>query len=67
MIKFFGGSEQHMVAVTEQDVQILTIEERDRKIKRLTCNMGNIKRNYSCVALDNNDQYIYAGTTSGKF
>lgn len=65
MIKYFNGSEDNLVAVTENNVQILSIEQKDRKIQTLVCNLGNIKRSYSCVTIDPSDEYVYAGTTSG--
>lgn len=67
MIKYFNGSENHLVAVTDENVQILTVEQKDRKIQRLVCNLGNIKRSYTCLAIDKADEYVYAGTTTGKF
>ena len=28
-------------------------------------NFGNLKRNFTCVAIDQNDEYAYCGTTTG--
>ena len=28
-------------------------------------NLGNIKRSFNCLAIDHNDEYVYAGTQTG--
>ena len=65
MISFFRHSCTKICAVTNNSVQILTIDDNHKKITKLACNMGNIKRSYSCLVIDANDDYVYAGTKTG--
>lgn len=65
MIKFFRHQTSKICAVSDNSVQILTIDEKNKKISRLSCNTGNIKRSYTCLVIDAEDTYVYAGTTTG--
>ena len=67
MIKYYHGSDINLVASSENSVQLLTIDKANKKIKRLNCNLGNIKRSFSCLAIDRNDGFAYAGTVTGTY
>lgn len=54
-----------MIAVLQNGVQVLTIDKVYKKILSLTVNFGNVKRHFTCVAVDNNDSYCYVGTKTG--
>lgn len=36
-----------------------------KKIQSLNANFGNVKRQFTCAALDHNDEYVYCGTKTG--
>ena len=65
MIKFFNHNDFKLCSVTETSVQILTIDEKDKKIRLVDSNLGNIKRSFQCLSIDQNDEFVYAGTKTG--
>jgi hypothetical protein len=54
-----------MIAVLQNGVQVLTIDRVYKKIQSLAVNFGNVKRHFTCVAIDRNDSYCYVGTKTG--
>jgi hypothetical protein len=54
-----------MVAVLQNGVQILSIDKVYKKIQPLAVNFGNVKRQFTCVAIDHSDNYCYVGTKTG--
>lgn len=65
MVRFFNKSDMKLVAVTNNNVQVLGIDTKDKKIRSVECNLGNIKRSFNCLSVDQNDEYVYAGTKTG--
>ena len=43
----------------------MIIDRENRKIRTLDANFGNMKRDFNCAIIDNNDEYVYAGTKTG--
>ena len=37
----------------------------NRKIRPYECDLGQLKRDVRCLLIDNDDEFLYAGTTSG--
>lgn len=64
-IKFFNRAEDKMIAVLDKGVQILTVDKVNKKIKSLDVNFGNMKRQFTCVAIDPSDTFAYVGTKTG--
>lgn len=64
-IRFFNRNEEKLIATTAASIQILTIDIKNKKIVPVECNMGNIKRNYTCLMIDPSDSYAYCGTKTG--
>lgn len=46
-------------------IQILTIDQVYKKILSLNANFGNVKRHFTCAAIDYSDSYVYCGTKTG--
>lgn len=65
MIKFFNNNDFKLCSATANNVQILTIDAKDKKIRLVESNLGNIKRAFKCLAIDESDELVYAGTTTG--
>lgn len=63
--RFFNQNENNIVAITDANIQILSLNAKDKRIDSLTCNIGNLKRQFNCVIIDKEDKYIYAGTKTG--
>jgi len=43
----------------------MEIDKQNKKIKSVKCNLGSIKRNFTCLALAHDDEHIFAGTKTG--
>lgn len=41
-----------MVAVTQNGIQILTVDKVYKKIQSLNANFGNVKRQFTCAVVD---------------
>jgi len=54
-----------LIAVQQNGIQILTIDQVFKKIQSLNANFGNVKRHFTCAAIDNQDAYVYCGTKTG--
>jgi hypothetical protein len=54
-----------MIAVTQNGIQILTIDKIYKKIQSLSTNFGNVKRQFTCASIDHQDEFVYCGTKSG--
>lgn len=65
MIKFYNQTDLKLCASTSNTVQILTIDPKDKKIRLVESNLGNIKRSFNCVSIDSSDEFVYAGTKTG--
>ena len=64
-VVFYNNDSSKLVAVLQSGVQVLTIDKVYKKIQSLTVNFGNVKRHFTCVAIDHSDQYCYVGTKTG--
>jgi hypothetical protein len=51
--------------VQHNGIQILTIDPVYKKIQSLNANFGNVKRHFTCAAIDHSDSYVYCGTKTG--
>ncbi len=62
---FFNKAEDRLVATLGTQIQILTLNSKDKRIDSFACNIGNLKRQFSSVTIDKEDRCIYAGTKTG--
>ena len=46
-------------------IQILTVDRVYKKIQSLNANFGNVRRHFTCAAIDHHDEYVYCGTKTG--
>lgn len=64
-ILFFNNDSSKLIAVQHNGIQILTIDPVYKKIQSLNANFGNVKRQFTCAAVDYQDAYVYCGTKTG--
>jgi hypothetical protein len=64
-ILFFNNDSARLIAVQHNGIQILTIDPVYKKIQSLNANFGNVKRQFTCAAVDFSDSYVYCGTKTG--
>ena len=62
---FFNNDSSRLIAVQHNGIQILTIDPVYKKIQSLNANFGNVKRQFTCAAIDFQDAYVYCGTKTG--
>lgn len=62
---FFNNDSSKLIAVQHNGIQILTIDPVYKKILSLNANFGNVKRQFTCAAIDYQDSYVYCGTKTG--
>lgn len=62
---FFNNDSYKLIAVQQNGIQILTIDQVYKKIQALSANFGNVKRHFTCAAIDAQDGYVYCGTKTG--
>ena len=46
-------------------MQVWDFDPYNRKIHKHDCNLGKIRRNVRSITIDDRDEIIYAGTSSG--
>lgn len=79
-VSFFNKSDDKLLAVVDQGIQILTVDKLNKKvfykklidwprlfvqIKSLGVNLGNMKRHFTCGIVDSADCFAYCGTKTG--
>lgn len=62
---FFNNDNAKLIAVQQNGIQVLTIDPVYKKIQSLNANFGNVKRQFTCAAIDHSDSYVYCGTKTG--
>jgi len=65
--KYFNKTDERLLAITNNSIQIIIIEKAAKKIRTMGIALGNLKRKFTCLEIDANDQYAYCGTTTGDF
>ena len=64
-IMFFNHDSYKLIAVLHNGIQILTVDRVYKKIQSLNANFGNVRRHFTCAAIDHHDEYVYCGTKTG--
>ena len=54
-ILFFNHDSYKMIAVLQNGIQILTVDKVYKKIQSLNANFGNVRRQFTCAAIDHGD------------
>jgi len=49
---YFRNSDERLIAILEDGIQIITVDKANKKIKSLDVNFGNIKRIFTCAIID---------------
>ena len=64
-VEFFNNDSSRLAMITEHTVQLLQINEQFKKIEAVKCGTSNLKRNFMSLAIEENDEFLYAGTRTG--
>ena len=64
-LAFLNNSETKFVTGGDATLRIWEYDPVQRKIKATDCQTGQIKRIVKCIAVDQKDDFVYCGTTTG--
>jgi WD40 repeat protein len=64
-VKFYNNSDDKLVTVANNGFRIWNPNYQAKKLEFIDLAMGNMRRNINNVAIDDNDQFAYAGTNTG--
>lgn len=53
------------VTAGEGTFRVWLIDSKKRKLRGINVKFGKIRRDVNCIVIDDKDEYIYCGTTSG--
>ncbi|KAL7749699.1 hypothetical protein RI367_004927 [Sorochytrium milnesiophthora] len=64
-IAFSNHDDNVFVTGGDANLRVWEINVTQRKVKPADCQMGAIRRNVKCIRIDDKDEFLYCGTTSG--
>jgi len=64
-VVFYNNDNETLVTAGKYHVRTWQIDRKSNKIRPTDCKLGQVKRVVNTVCIDENDEYIYAGTGSG--
>lgn len=64
-LAYLNKNDFSFVTGGDANARVWSLDLQARKIRPTDCQLGNIRRNINTVVLDANDDYFYAGTTTG--
>lgn len=64
-IKFFNNSDTSLIAAHSSSVCLWTFDVDKRNIYKEKFNLGNLKREFTCITLNEDDSLAYTGTRTG--
>ncbi|KAL9655279.1 hypothetical protein ABK040_009052 [Willaertia magna] len=64
-VQFFHNDRSMFVMAGHYVCRVYTIDFVNKKLDYVDCNLGQIKRIITCLLIDEEDKYVYTGTTTG--
>lgn len=64
-VQFLNTTDDMFVTGGNKTLRIWEVDRENRKIRPQECDLGQLKRDVRCILIDSNDEFLYAGTTSG--
>jgi len=64
-VQFMNTTDDLFVTGGNKTLRIWEVDRTNRKIRPYECDLGQLKRDVRCLLIDNDDEFLYAGTTSG--
>lgn len=64
-IKFFNNSDTKLISVHNNVVYVWTIDVDRRNVTKESLNLGNLKREFTSIELNEEDTMAYTGTKTG--
>lgn len=64
-VSWFNGNEEQFVTGGVRNLRVWTIDRENRKLRSQDVALGQLKRHILCMSLDDDDQRLYCGTSTG--
>ncbi|KAI9188916.1 hypothetical protein H9P43_000338 [Blastocladiella emersonii ATCC 22665] len=64
-LTYLNNDDLTFVTGGHSTLRVWEVQVAARKVKPTDCQMGTIKRIVKCITLDNNDEFMYCGTSTG--
>jgi len=64
-VKFAKHDEFLLITAGEGNLRVWDFDLANRKIRPTDCNLGKLQRSVNYIYVDDHDEYMYAGTTTG--
>jgi len=64
-IRFFNNSDTKLISAHSSSVYVWTVDIERKNIQKEGLNMGNLKRDFTSIVLNENDSMAYTGTRTG--
>nr|XP_012144805.1 PREDICTED: cilia- and flagella-associated protein 52 isoform X1 [Megachile rotundata] len=58
-------SGRHFITAGDRTMKVWSIDDKNRKVQGIDVKIGKLKRTINCAVVDENDEFVYCGTTSG--
>jgi WD40 repeat protein len=64
-LTFLNNSDEHFITGGYSTLRVWEINSIQRKVKPVDCQLGQIKRVITCIYVDQQDENMFCGTTTG--
>jgi WD40 repeat protein len=64
-VKFFNSDPYSLVTGGSYNIRVWSLDVAQRKIRPTDCNIGQLRRVFTCCTIDDDDQTMYCGTATG--
>ncbi|TPX31610.1 hypothetical protein SmJEL517_g05107 [Synchytrium microbalum] len=64
-LAYLNNDERCFVTGGSGNIRVWELSEIERKVRAQDCQTGQIKRIVKCLAIDDKDEFVYCGTTTG--
>lgn len=64
-VSFFNNRHDALVTAGRYTLRVWEFDRENRKIRPTDCNLGQLKRAINCMMIDQNDEFVYCGTSTG--
>lgn len=58
-------SDETIVTAGRENLRVWSFEVNERKVRPIDCQLGQLRRCFTCLVVSDDGQYVYAGTESG--
>jgi len=64
-VRFCNTRDDQLVTAGNYNLKVWAFDRANRKLRATDCNLGQLKRSFTCLIIDDRDEYMYCGTKTG--